>query len=85
MGVTVLVVDAGRNDGHGRLDKRQESICRSRIGPMVADLQQVDRAQQPPHGKQRLDGRLRVPGQQGAEAAIRQQNNDRRVVDVAIR
>lgn len=63
MGVTVLVVDAGRNDGHGWLDERQEGIGRSRIGPMVADLQHVDRAQQPPLGKQRLDGRLRVPGQ----------------------
>jgi hypothetical protein len=29
MGVTVLVVDAGRNDGHGRLDERQEGIGRS--------------------------------------------------------
>jgi hypothetical protein len=85
MRVTVLVVDAGRNDGHGWLDERQEAISRSRIGPMMADLQHVDRAQQPPRGKQRLDGRLRVPGQQGSEAAIPQEGHDRRVVDVAIR
>jgi hypothetical protein len=52
---------------------------------MVADLQHVDRTQQPPLGKQRLDGRLRVPGQQGAESAIAQEGHDRRVVDVAIR
>jgi hypothetical protein len=44
MRVTVLVVDAGRNDGHGRLDDGQEGIGRPRVGPMVADLQHVDRA-----------------------------------------
>jgi len=76
MRVTVLVVDAGGNDGHVWLDERQEGIGRSRIGPMVADFQHVDRPQQPPRGKQRLDGRLRVPGQQGTEAPIPQDGHD---------
>jgi len=44
MRVSVLVVDAGRNDGHRRLDDSQEGIGRPRVGPMVADLQHVDRA-----------------------------------------
>ncbi|MEX1278308.1 MAG: hypothetical protein WEI16_04575, partial [Chloroflexota bacterium] len=85
MRVAVLVVDAGRNDGHGGLDDGQERTGRPRVGPVVADLQHVDRAQQPPLGKQRLDGRLRVPSEQSAETAIAQEANDGCVVDVAIR
>lgn len=70
MRVTVLVVDAGRNDGHRRLDDGQEGLGRPRVGPVMADLQHVDRAQQAAIGKQGLDGCFRVPGQQGAESAI---------------
>lgn len=70
MRVTVLVVDAGRNDGHRRLDDGQEGLGRPRVGPVMADLQHVDRAQQAAIGKQGLDGCFRVPGQQCAESAI---------------
>jgi hypothetical protein len=44
MRVAVLVVEAGRNDGHRRLDDGQEGIGRPRVGPVMADLQHVDRA-----------------------------------------
>jgi len=51
----------------------------------MADLEKIDRRQQVARDQGCLHRCLRIPGQQGREAAMAQQEHDRSVVDVAIR
>jgi hypothetical protein len=50
---------------------------------MVADLEHVDRRDQPALDEQPLDRRLRVAGQQRRESAVAHERDDRAIVDVA--
>lgn len=84
MRMAVLVVEPRRDDGHGWARGRQERGRAARVRAVVADLQDLHRSQHAPLREEALDGGLRVPGQQGVERAVPQQDDDRGVVDVAL-
>lgn len=84
VGVTVVVADAGRDQGRARMGGAQQGGTRAGLGSVMADLQDIDPGQEPAFGQHRLDRHLRITGQQGGEATAAQQAHDRRVVDVSL-
>jgi len=80
----IVIPDPGRDERSTRTSDVQEDRAGARVGAVVADLQHVDRAQEPALRKQCLDRHLRVTGEQGRESAVAEQPDHRCIVDVAL-
>lgn len=80
--MTVVVADPGRDERDARPGRSEQLGAGAGVRAMVADLQHIHPAQQSPLGQHRLDRRLRIAGQQRAEAAAAQEADDGGIVDV---
>jgi hypothetical protein len=82
--VTVLVAGTGRDDSHRRPGRVEQSERRRRPRAVMADLEEIDHGDRPTCQQRCLDGGLGIPCQQGREAAVREEQHDRSVVDVTL-
>ena len=84
-GMAVLVVDADRDDRHRWPERVEGRRSRGRARPVMPDLEDIDRRERVPSEERRLDRRLGIAGEERREATVFEEDDDRPVVDVAIR
>ena len=83
--MAVLVSRAVRDERDPWLRRVEQSRRCRRRGSMVTDLEHVDLRDRSAREQRALDWCLGVAGQQRREACVREQQDDRAVVDVAVR